>query len=162
HLRRRLRGRLLQLQVGRGAERGCLRRVRGGARSSGRDRRALPPRDPRPRRQPPGAGGLPRLPRPGGGDRRPPAPTRQGGLGTRVRPGRPVPPPVRSGRSGRRPRRRGAPFLRIVDRRKRPMSTLPTRLLRAAAFAVFALLCVAVAGWAFAYLYLDIQPGNVF
>lgn len=42
------------------------------------------------------------------------------------------------------------------------MSTLPTRLLRAAAFAVFALLCVAVAGWAFAYLYLDIQPGNAF
>ena len=70
HLRRRLRGGLLQLQVGRGAVGGCLRRLRGGGRAQSRGRRALPPRGPRRRRQPPGARVLRRVPRPQAADRR--------------------------------------------------------------------------------------------
>lgn len=41
-------------------------------------------------------------------------------------------------------------------------STLPARLLRGFATAAFALLCVAVAAWAFAYLYRDIHPNDSF
>ena len=71
HLRRRLRGRLLQLQVGRGA---VGRRVTACSRRQGvlspAVGRALPRRGPRARRQPPGAGVVRRLPRP-------PAPTRR-------------------------------------------------------------------------------------
>ncbi|MDQ1117820.1 oligopeptidase A [Pseudoxanthomonas winnipegensis] len=64
HLRRWLWRGLLQLQVGRGAQRRCLRGLRGSARSAGRHRRALPRRDPLARRQPQRAGELHRLPRP--------------------------------------------------------------------------------------------------
>lgn len=42
------------------------------------------------------------------------------------------------------------------------MHVLPARILRAAATALFTLLSVAVAAWAFAYLYLDINPRNSF
>ena len=68
HLRRRLRGRLLQLQVGRGPVGRRVRGLRGGrARRPGRDRahRTPLPRDrARPGRQPPPDGGLRGLPRP--------------------------------------------------------------------------------------------------
>jgi Zn-dependent oligopeptidases len=74
HLRRRLCGRLLQLQVGRGAQRRCLRRVRGTARCPGRHRRALPGRGAGPGRQPQRGGELPRLPRSRAEDRRAAAP----------------------------------------------------------------------------------------
>lgn len=41
-------------------------------------------------------------------------------------------------------------------------ASLPARIFRVAATALFALLSVAVAAWAFAYLYLDIRPGDDF
>ena len=42
------------------------------------------------------------------------------------------------------------------------MPVLPARILRAGATALFTLLSVGVAAWAFAYLYLDIRPGDSF
>ena len=64
HLRRRVRRRLLQLQVGGGAVGRRLQPVRGTRRARPGDRRALPARDPRRGRQPPGARILRRLPGP--------------------------------------------------------------------------------------------------
>ncbi len=73
HLRGRLRGRLLQLQVGGGALVGCLRSLRGGGRARSGHRRTLPPRGARRRWQPPGPGVVRRLPRPQAAARRPSA-----------------------------------------------------------------------------------------
>ena len=64
HLLGRLRRRLLQLQVGRGAVGRRVRRVRGIAASSTRDGPALPRLDPRARRQPRRDGSVRRVPRP--------------------------------------------------------------------------------------------------
>src|SRR5690606_23261379 len=64
HLRGRLRGRLLQLQVGRGPRGGRLRRLRGGRALRPRNGRALSPGDPRDRRQPRHHGRLHRFPGP--------------------------------------------------------------------------------------------------
>ena len=58
HLRRWVRRRLLQLQVGRGARRGRLRRIRGKRRVRPQDRAALPRLHPEPGRKPRRSGGL--------------------------------------------------------------------------------------------------------
>ena len=63
-LRRRLCGRLLQLQVGRGARGRRVRGVRGGRRVRPRHGRPLPARRARDRRQPQGARRVHRVPRP--------------------------------------------------------------------------------------------------
>ena len=93
-LRRRLCGGLLQLQVGRGALRGCLQPVRGERRARSRHRHALLGRDPRRGRQPPGARVVRRFPRAGAEDGRPaPAQRHERGAGrqranSRMRPAR--------------------------------------------------------------------------
>ena len=76
HLRRRLRGRLLQLQVGRGARGRRVRGVRGIGRVRPRDGRALPQRGARDRRQPQGPRSVRRVSRPPTHARRAAAPVR--------------------------------------------------------------------------------------
>ena len=77
---RRLCGGLLQLQVGRGSLRRCLRRIRGARHLRRQHRTALPAGDPRARREPRRDGGLRRVPRPQARDRTIAAPARAGGL----------------------------------------------------------------------------------
>src|SRR6266513_116520 len=67
HFRRRVRRRLLRLQVGGGAGGGRLCRVRGKRGVRPRDRPALPRRDPQPRRQPRRPRGVHRVSRPPAG-----------------------------------------------------------------------------------------------
>src|SRR2546430_2276088 len=64
HLRRRLRRRLLQLQVGGGAFGRRVQLLRGKRRARRSLRPEIPRRDPRRRRQPAGRGVVPRVPRP--------------------------------------------------------------------------------------------------
>ena len=68
--------RLLQLQVGRSPFGGRIQLVRGNGCTQPGRRRALPRRDPGRRRQPPGSGIVPRVPRPGAERGRAPAPQR--------------------------------------------------------------------------------------
>ncbi len=91
HLRRWLCGRLLQLQVGRGAQRRRLCRVRGNAGPAGADRRAVPGRGAVARRQPQRAGELHRVPWSRAEHRRAAAPLGHGGLGSRPAAGKEKP-----------------------------------------------------------------------
>ena len=81
HLRGRLRGRLLQLQMGRGAVGRRVRGVRRGRRAEPGDGPAVPRRNPRSGRQPAGDGVLRGLPRPQADDRRVAEASRHGQLG---------------------------------------------------------------------------------
>ena len=79
HLRRGLQRGLLQLQMGRGALGRRVQPVRGEGRARLGDRRALPRRDPRRRRQPAGDRVVPRVPRPRADGRGAPAAQRDDG-----------------------------------------------------------------------------------
>ena len=105
HLRGRLRGRLLQLQVGRSAVGRRLFGIRGRRRAEPGDRSPLPRRNPRRRRQPPGDAVVRRLPRAEADDRRLAAPPRHGELSVggalRSRGRRPAPQPRRAAHAAR-------------------------------------------------------------